>query len=103
MFDPVASSIGYIRAGKLRPLGVTSATRVLVLPEVPPIADFVPGYEASGWSGIVAPAKTPPLVIAILNKEVNAALADAAFKARIADLGSQLYREVEESDPNRRH
>jgi tripartite-type tricarboxylate transporter receptor subunit TctC len=91
MFDPVASSIGYIRAGKLRPLGVTSATRVLVLPEVPPIADFVPGYEASGWSGIVAPAKTPPLVIAILNKEVNAALADAAFKARIADLGSEPF------------
>ena len=91
MFDPVASSIGYIRAGKLRPLGVTTATRMDVLPDVPPIGDFVPGYEASGWDGIGAPANTPPEIIAILNKEVNAALADPTFKARLVDLGVEPF------------
>jgi tripartite-type tricarboxylate transporter receptor subunit TctC len=91
MFDPVASSIGYIRAGKLRPLGVTTATRIEALPDVPPIGDFVPGYEASGWDGIGAPANTPPEIISILNKEVNAALADATFKARLADLGADPF------------
>jgi tripartite-type tricarboxylate transporter receptor subunit TctC len=91
MFDPVASSIGYIRAGKLRPLGVTTATRIDALPDVPPIGDFVPGYEASGWDGIGAPANTPPEIISILNKEVNAALADATFKARLADLGADPF------------
>ena len=91
MFDPVASSIAYIRAGKLRPLGVTTATRIDVLPDVPAIGDFVPGYEASGWDGIGAPANTPPEIISILNKEVNAALADAAFKARLADLGADPF------------
>jgi len=91
MFDPVASSIGYIRAGKLRPLGVTTAARIDVLPDVPPIGDFVPGYEASGWDGIGAPANTPPEIISILNKEVNAALADATFKARLADLGADPF------------
>ena len=85
LFDPVASSIGHIRAGKLRPLGVTTATRTDVLPDVPPIGDFVPGYEATGWNGIGAPAKTPPEIIAILNKQVNAALADPTFKARLVD------------------
>jgi tripartite-type tricarboxylate transporter receptor subunit TctC len=92
MFDPVASSIGYIRAGKLRPLGVTTAARIDVLPDVPPIGDFVPGYEASGWDGIGAPANTPPEIISILNKEVNAALADATFKARLADLGADPFK-----------
>jgi tripartite-type tricarboxylate transporter receptor subunit TctC len=91
MFDPVASSIGYIRAGKLRPLGVTTATRIDALPDVPPIGDFVPGYEASGWDGIGGPANTPPEIISILNKEVNAALADATFKARLADLGADPF------------
>jgi tripartite-type tricarboxylate transporter receptor subunit TctC len=91
MFDPVASSIGYIRAGKLRPLGVTTAARIDALPDVPPIGDFVPGYEASGWDGIGAPANTPPEIISILNKEVNAALADATFKARLADLGADPF------------
>src|ERR1700675_2683055 len=91
MFDPVASSIAYIRAGKLRPLGVTTATRIDVLPDVPAIGDFVPGYEASGWDGIGAPANTPPQIISILNKEVNAALADARFKARLADLGADPF------------
>jgi tripartite-type tricarboxylate transporter receptor subunit TctC len=91
MFDPVASSIGYIRGGKLRPLGVTTATRIVALPDVPPIGDFVAGYEASGWDGIGAPANTPPQIISILNKEVNAALADAAFQARLADLGADPF------------
>jgi tripartite-type tricarboxylate transporter receptor subunit TctC len=83
LFDPVASSIGHIRAGKLLPLGVTTAARTDVLPDVPPISDSVPGYEASGWNGIGAPANTPPEIIAILNKQVNAALADPTFKARL--------------------
>jgi tripartite-type tricarboxylate transporter receptor subunit TctC len=91
MFDPVASSIAYIRAGKLRPLGVTTATRIDALPDIPPIGDFVPGYEASGWDGIGAPANTPPEIVSILNKEVNAALADAAFNARLADLGADPF------------
>jgi tripartite-type tricarboxylate transporter receptor subunit TctC len=91
MFDPIASSIGYIRAGKLRPLGVTTATRSDVLPDIPPIGDFVPGYEASGWDGIGAPANTPPEIISILNKEVIAALADPTFKARLVDLGANPY------------
>jgi tripartite-type tricarboxylate transporter receptor subunit TctC len=91
MFDPIASSIGYIRAGKLRPLGVTTAARSGVLPDVPPIGDFVPGYEASGWDGVGAPANTPPEIVAILNKEVNAALADPTFKARLVDLGADSF------------
>jgi tripartite-type tricarboxylate transporter receptor subunit TctC len=91
MFDPIASSIGYIRAGKLRPLGVTTAARSDVLPDVPPIGDFVPGYEASGWDGIGAPANTPPEIISVLNKEVIAALADATFKARLVDLGADPF------------
>jgi tripartite-type tricarboxylate transporter receptor subunit TctC len=91
MFDPVASSIGYIRAGQLRPLGVTTAARIDALPDVPPIGDFVPGYEASGWDGIGGPANTPPQIVAILNKEVNAALTDPTFKARLVDLGADSF------------
>ena len=91
IFDPVASSIGYISAGKLRPLGVTSAMRLDVLPNVPPIGDFVPGYVATGWDGIGAPANTPPEIVALLNKEVNAALANTAFKARLAELGVEPF------------
>jgi tripartite-type tricarboxylate transporter receptor subunit TctC len=89
MIDVIISSIGSIRAGKLRPLGVTTATRLDVLPDVPPICDFVPGYEASSWDGIGAPANTPPEIIAVLNRAVNAALADPTFKAALADLGAQ--------------
>jgi tripartite-type tricarboxylate transporter receptor subunit TctC len=91
MFDVVISSIGHIRAGKLRPLGVTTATRLNVLPDIPPIGDFVPGYEASSWDGVGAPAATPPEIIGILNREVNAALVDPAFKARLADLGVEPF------------
>ena len=88
MFDPIISSIGYIRAGSLRPLAVTTATRLDVLPDIPTLADFVPGFEASGWQGIVAPRNTPIEIIGKLNREVNAALIDPKFKARLADLGA---------------
>jgi len=91
MFDVVISSIGHIRAGKLRPLGVTTTARLEVLPDVPPISDFLPGYEASSWDGIGAPANTPPEIVEILNKQVNAALADPTFKARLADLGAEPF------------
>ena len=91
MFAPVASVVGYVKSGKLRPLGVTTAARVQALPDVPPIGDFVPGYEGTGWVGICAPAKTPPDVIATLNKEVNAVLADPAFKARLEELGAEPF------------
>ncbi|HEV3185547.1 MAG TPA: tripartite tricarboxylate transporter substrate binding protein [Xanthobacteraceae bacterium] len=91
MFAPVASVIGYIRSGQLRPLGVTPAARVGVLPDVPTIGEFVPGYEGSGWVGMVAPRNTPPQIVAILNKQVNAALADPTFKTRIADLGMEPF------------
>ena len=91
MFDVVISSIGHIRAGKLRPLGVTTTARLDVLPDVPPIGDFLPGYEASSWDGIGAPANTAPEIVGILNKQVNAALADPTFKARLADLGAEPF------------
>jgi tripartite-type tricarboxylate transporter receptor subunit TctC len=91
IFISVASSIGYIRSGKLSPLAVTSASRMDVLPDVPTIGEFVPGYEATGWMGLGAPANTPPEIIAILNKQVNAALADAPFTARLVDLGMEPF------------
>jgi tripartite-type tricarboxylate transporter receptor subunit TctC len=88
MFDPVGEAIGYIKAGKLRALAVTSATRLAALPDVPTVGDFVPGYEASGWSGMGAPKNTPVEIIDTLNKEINAGLADPKMTARLADLGS---------------
>src|SRR5262245_9248380 len=84
---PMPSSIAYIRAGKLRPLAVTTTTRSDELPEVPTVNDFVPGYEASNWYGIGAPKGTPVEIIDKLNKEINAALSDPKMKARLADLG----------------
>jgi tripartite-type tricarboxylate transporter receptor subunit TctC len=89
IFDPVPESIGYIRAGKLRPLAITSATRSPALPDVPPVGDFVPGYEAVGWQGLTAPRGTPTEIVDLLNKQVNAALADASFKARLVELGAE--------------
>ena len=86
-FDPLANSIEHVRAGRLRALGVTTAMRLPELPEVPAIGEFVPGYEASGWSGIGAPRATPGEVIDILNKEINTGLADPKMKARFAALG----------------
>ena len=91
MFAPVASVVGSIKSGKLRGLGVTTAERVEALPDVPPIGEFVPGYEGSGWVGIVAPANTPPQIIARVNAEVNAALADPSFKAKLVELGAEPF------------
>jgi tripartite-type tricarboxylate transporter receptor subunit TctC len=90
MFDVMPSSIGHLRAGKLRPLAVTTASRSEALPDVPTMADFVPGYEASAWVGVGVPKNTPPEVIATLNKEINASLADATMKARLGDLGATV-------------
>src|SRR6516164_1510092 len=87
MFESITSSIAYIRAGKLRALAVTTATRWAALPDVPTVAEFVPGYEASGRFGLGAPKNTPTQIIDRLNKEVNAALVDPKMTARIADLG----------------
>jgi tripartite-type tricarboxylate transporter receptor subunit TctC len=87
MFDTTPASIGFIRAGQIRPLAVTTASRSEALPEIPTIAEFVPGYEASAWYGIGAPKNTPAGIVEILNKEINAALADFNIKARLADLG----------------
>jgi tripartite-type tricarboxylate transporter receptor subunit TctC len=87
-FGPIPASIGYIQAGKLRALAVTSAARSPVLPDIPTVAEFVPGYEASSWYGIGAPKNMPTELIEKLNTEINAALADVAMKARLADLGA---------------
>jgi tripartite-type tricarboxylate transporter receptor subunit TctC len=86
-FGTVSSSIGYIRAGRLRALAVTTSKRSEVLPELPTVAEFVPGYEASFWAGVGAPRNTPAEIINRLNREINAALADPKMKARLADLG----------------
>ena len=90
MFDPVVSSIAHIRAGKLRPLAVTTSTRAEVLPDIPTVGDFVGGYEASVWFGVGAPKNTPAEIVEKLNKEINAALADPKMKARLADLGATV-------------
>ena len=87
MFDALASSIEYIRAGRLRALAVTTATRSEALPDLPTVGEFVPGYEASDWYGVGAPKNTPAEIIDKLNKEINAGLADPKMKARLADLG----------------
>jgi len=90
MFDNVPTSIEFIRAGKLRALAVTTATRSEVLPDLPTVADFVPGYEASAWYGVGVPKGTPDDIIDKLNKEINAILADPKAKVRLADLGASL-------------
>jgi tripartite-type tricarboxylate transporter receptor subunit TctC len=87
LFDNMPSIIGHIRSGSVRALGVTSAERSPALPDVPTVADTVPGYEASAWFGAAAPKGTPPAAIARLNREINAALADPVMKAKLADLG----------------
>jgi len=88
MFCPLPPSLGYVKSGRLRALAVTSAARSTVLPDVPVIGDFVPGYEASAWYGIGAPAGTPADIVDKLNAEINAGLADPKLKARLIDLGS---------------
>jgi tripartite-type tricarboxylate transporter receptor subunit TctC len=86
MFDNAASSIEHIRAGRLRALAVTTATRVEALPDVPAVAEFVPGDEASNMNGVGVPRKTPADIVDKLNREINAALADPIMRARFADL-----------------
>jgi len=86
-FNPLPSSLDFIRAGKLRGLAVTSAMRSDALPSLPPLGEFLPGYEATAWFGIGAPKATPSPVVDRLNKEINAALADPQFKTRLIDLG----------------
>ena len=88
MFATMSSSIEYVRGGKLRALAVTTATRSPVLPDIPTVAEFVPGYESSFWTGVGAPKSTPPEIVDKLNKEINAALADPKMKARFAELGA---------------
>jgi tripartite-type tricarboxylate transporter receptor subunit TctC len=88
MFDAIGSAMPQIQAGTLRPLGVSATARLRVLPDIPPIGDVVPGYAVTGWLGIGVPKGTPAEIVERLNREVNAVLADPAFKARMADLGS---------------
>ena len=84
------SSIGYVKAGQLRPLAVTTATRSEALPELPSVGDAVAGYEASTWYGVGAPKNTPAEVIDRLNKEINAGLADPRLKTRLTELGGMM-------------
>jgi tripartite-type tricarboxylate transporter receptor subunit TctC len=89
-FPTTVASIGYIRAGRLRALAVTAATRSDALPDIPTVGEFLPGYEASTWYGVGAPKGTPAEIVEKLNKEVNAGLADPTMKARLADLGGDV-------------
>jgi tripartite-type tricarboxylate transporter receptor subunit TctC len=109
-FDGISGSLDHVRSGRLRALGVTTAERADVLPDVPAIAEFVPGYEAGGWYGIGVPRNVPAEVVDKLNREINASLADPKLKARLADLGyatsgsspaefaSMIAREIEKWD-----
>ena len=90
MIDTTPASMAHIRSGRLRPLAVTTATRADVLPDLPTVGDFVPGYEATSWFGIGAPKNTPAEIIEKLNKEINAAIADPKIKARLVDLGGTV-------------
>jgi tripartite-type tricarboxylate transporter receptor subunit TctC len=90
MFGTMPASIEHVRAGKLRALAVTSARRSELLPDVPSVGDFVPGYETSAWQGIGAPKNTPVEIIDRLNKEINAGLADPKINARVADIGGTV-------------
>jgi len=89
-FDNLPGSIGFIRQGKLRALAVTTTARSPALPDIPALAEFIPGYEASAWYGVSAPRNTPQAVIGRLNKEINAGLADPALQARLVDLGGMI-------------
>jgi len=89
VFSTVPAAIEYIKAGKLRPLAVTTATRSEALPEVPTLSDFLPGFESSQWYGVGAPSGTPADVVMKLNKEINAGLANPQLKARITELGGE--------------
>jgi tripartite-type tricarboxylate transporter receptor subunit TctC len=90
MFPSAAASIASIKAGRLRALAVTTSQRLEVLPDVPTVGDFLAGYEASAWFGVAAPRNTPAEIVAVLNREINAGLADPKLKARLADLGATV-------------
>jgi tripartite-type tricarboxylate transporter receptor subunit TctC len=90
-FSPISAGVSYIKSGKLRALAVTTATRADALPDVPPIGEFVPGYEVSAWYGVGAPKNTPAAIVDKLNKEINAGLADPKMKQKFAALGSQPF------------
>jgi tripartite-type tricarboxylate transporter receptor subunit TctC len=90
-FAPLSTSIEYLKTSKLRALGVTTAARVAALPDVPPLGDFVPGYETSTWYGIGTPKKTPAEIVDRLNKDINVGLADPGMTARLAALGSSAF------------
>src|SRR3984957_7763663 len=90
IFDNMPGSIGYIRAGKLRPLAVATVQRSDLLPDVPSLSDFVPGYEASAWYGVGAPKSTPAEIVDKLNREINLALVDPAMRARLIDIGGTM-------------
>jgi tripartite-type tricarboxylate transporter receptor subunit TctC len=91
MFGSVVTWAEQIKAGTVRALGVTSATRVQLFPDLPPIGEFVPGYEGTGWQGIGAPKSTPTEIIGKLNGAINAGLADAKYKSRLTDLGAEIF------------
>jgi tripartite-type tricarboxylate transporter receptor subunit TctC len=90
VFSPLPSTIGYIKAGTLRALAVTTATRSDAAPDIPTVGEFVPGYEASSWQGVGAPKNTPTAIIDKLNREINAVIADPKMQARLADLGGTV-------------
>jgi tripartite-type tricarboxylate transporter receptor subunit TctC len=87
VFATTGSAIAFAKAGTVRTLAVTTPTRLYSLPDVPPLAQFLPGYEATGWSGLCAPKSTPAEIVGLLNKEINAALADPNIRQRLADMG----------------
>jgi tripartite-type tricarboxylate transporter receptor subunit TctC len=91
MFDPVASSIEHIKSGRLRALAVTAPTRLEALPDVPALAEFLPGYEAVGWLGIAAPKNAPTDAVELLNRELNSALEDPTIMARLAQFGGVAF------------
>jgi tripartite-type tricarboxylate transporter receptor subunit TctC len=88
MFDTVPTSLEFLKTGKLRPLAVTATTRLDSLPDVPPLSDFLPGYETSFWLGVGAPRNTPPEIVQTLNKEISAGLESAKLKSQLGDLGT---------------
>jgi len=90
-FSPLLGSVGNIRSGKLRALAVTGATRAQLLRDVPALAEFLPGYEASQWYGLAAPRSTPVEIVEKLNREINAALVDPGITARLTELGSTSF------------
>jgi tripartite-type tricarboxylate transporter receptor subunit TctC len=87
MFSPITASISYVNSGQLRPLAVASPSRLAILPDLPTVAETVPGFDASGWHGLAAPKGIPAQIVEAINKAATADLADPAFKSRLADLG----------------